>query len=113
MQPDRRRLLARSALAATSLMPLAGCVIAPIDPYYGGEVVTVAPPAPYAEVYGAAPMAGGVWINGYWNWGGGRYAWRPGYWSPPRPGYHYRPHRWVPHRHGYRLDGGRWDRRGG
>lgn len=109
MDPDRRRLLARTALAAASLAALGGCVIAPIDPYYGG-VVTVPPPAPHAEAYGAAPYAGGVWINGYWHWGGAHYAWRPGHWARPRPGYHYRPHRWVPHRHGWRLDGGRWDR---
>ena len=110
------RIPLRAAVAAAALSALAalsGCVIAPAQPYgYGGEVVTVAPPAPQVEVYGVAPSPGWIWISGYWRWGGARYAWSPGYWSAPHPGYRWVPHRWVPHANGWRLDGGRWQRGG-
>lgn len=101
----------RLALAAALAAALAGCVVVPARPYaYGGEVVSVAPPPPQAEVYGVAPAVGWIWIGGYWRWGGGHYAWTPGHWSAPRPGYHWEPHRWVPHGGGWRMEGGRWER---
>ena len=43
-QPSIRRLV--MATACTGALLLAGCVVAPVGPYYGyeGEVVQVAPP---------------------------------------------------------------------
>ncbi|HOB68016.1 hypothetical protein [Ottowia sp.] len=112
----RPALLASVAAAAL----LAGCVVAPVpgtvynDPY-GGPTQTVyapvAPPAPYYEVQPALPYPGAIWINGYWNWSGGRHVWTPGRYERPRPGYHYQNPRWSQGpRGGWQLHGGGWHR---
>src|SRR5262245_30797478 len=88
---------ARSALlAAAAAAALAGRVVAPVAPDpgygygygYGGEVVAVAPPPLQAEYVGPPPVAGYIWLGGYWGWGGGRHVWYPGHWEAPRAGYH-------------------------
>ena len=102
-----------AALLAVTAATLSACVVAPVGPYPaygGGEVVTVAPPAPQVEVYGAPPVAGYIWIGGFWNWVGGRHVWVGGHWEAPRPGYYWSPHRWVPVAGGYRLAPGHWER---
>jgi hypothetical protein len=94
-----------SALAATLL--LAGCVVAPTPYSYYDEPVYVEPPPPRVEYPGYAPVAGYVWIGGYWNWTGHRHEWVPGRWDAPHPG-----HRWVEPR--WERDGNYWrQRRGG
>lgn len=99
------------AVALGFSLALGGCVVAPA-PYYGGAAITLPPPAPRVEYYGAAPYPGYFWIGGYWSWGGGRYAWVPGRWSAPRPGYSWVPRHWVRGpRGGWHLAGGRWARR--
>jgi hypothetical protein len=103
-----RRTLPALALAAAGLA-LTGCVVAPAYP--AGDVVYApsAPPPLQAEVVPVAPSPVHVWINGYWGWGGGRYAWTPGYWAvPPRPGYVWHPRRWEHGPHGWHQRGGRW-----
>ena len=93
------------ALAAT----LAGCVVAPASRPYDysySEPVLVAPPPPRVEYYGAPPVAGQIWIDGYWSWTGRRHEWVSGRWEAPRPGYTWVPHRWE-------RDGDRWHQRGG
>lgn len=109
--PTRRAAL-HAAAALSLAVPLAGCVVAPVGPYpgYYSDVVTVAPPAPRAEVYGVAPIAGSVWIGGYWGHGRRGHHWVPGHWAGPRPGYRWAPHHWVPHHHGWRLNRGHWQR---
>lgn len=77
------------------------------QPYYG-DPVPMAPPPPVVEVMGVAPMAGYIWIGGYWNWGGARYVWVPGRWAPPRPGYVWVPHRWEPMGNHWVHRGGEW-----
>jgi hypothetical protein len=43
------------------------------------------PPALRFEQRGVAPGPGYVWIDGYWGYSGGRYAWVAGRWDrPPR-----------------------------
>lgn len=93
-----------SALAATLL--LTGCVVTP-EPYsyYDGPVY-VDPPPPRVEYPGYAPVAGYVWIGGYWNWSGHRHEWVPGRWDAPRHG-----HRWVEPR--WERDGRHWRQRPG
>lgn len=110
------RVVSRARNAAIALglaVALGGCVVAPAPgPYYGGAVVTLAPPAPRFEYYGAAPYPGYFWIGGYWNWAGGRYVWAPGHWAAPRPGYRWVPRHWVQGpRGGWHAAGGRWARR--
>ncbi|WP_183043536.1 YXWGXW repeat-containing protein [Alicycliphilus denitrificans] len=103
-----RRTLPALALAAAGLA-LTGCVVAPAYPV--GDVVYApsAPPPLQAEMVPVAPSPVHVWINGYWGWGGGRYAWTPGYWAvPPRPGYVWHPRRWDHGPRGWQQRGGRW-----
>ena len=87
----RRGWMLSAALVAISLTACAG----------GGYVYYApAPPPPVrAEVFGVAPGPGFVWINGYWGYRGGGYAWTPGRWERP-------PHRSA------RWEEGRWERHG-
>ena len=96
-----------AALVMATAM-LGGCVVT-ARPAYG--VVTVAPPAPQVEVYGAPPVAGYVWFPGYYDWVGGRHVWVGGHWGAGRPGYHWVAHRWVQGpRGGWHLEQGHWAR---
>jgi hypothetical protein len=73
-------------------------------PVYGGPVyaepqpiiVRQAPPPPPVERVVAAPGPGYVWIPGYYDWAGNRWAWRSGHWErPPRQGAVWVPPRTV------------------
>ncbi len=44
------------------------------------EPVYVRPPKPRPEH---------IWVEGEWEWRGGRYVYVNGFWAPPRPGFHY------------------------
>jgi len=109
----KRNILLASALAAAiGTLGLSGCVVVPARPvaYDEGPIVDVAPPAPEAEYYGSPPVAGYLWIGGYWNWVGNRHIWVGGHWEAPRPGYHYVPHTWVRAGTGWRLHQGHWEK---
>lgn len=108
--PALRRVLAGAAVSLATL-GLTACVVAPLPGYYGGEVVGVAPPPPQVEYYGAPPLGGQIWLNGYWGWNGGRHHWVPGQWSAPRPGHRWHPHRWDRAQGGWRERPGHWERR--
>jgi hypothetical protein len=103
------RLTLAAAALATAL--LAGCIVVPAGrPYGGGAAVIVEPPAPQVEVMGVAPGPGYFWINGYWNWFGGRHVWIGGHWESHRPGYRWEPHRWYRDGPGWRAEPGHWER---
>lgn len=106
-----RSLVCAAIWVAALTTSLSGCIVAPTPVYATGPVVTIAPPAPRVEVYGAPPVVGHVWIGGHWDWHGNAHVWVPGRWqAPPRPGYYWRPHSWVQGRGGWRQHGGHWDR---
>lgn len=108
MRPFARNLLAALAVSAT----VSACVVVPGPRgYYVGGAVTLAPPAPLVEPFGAAPYPGWFWVGGYWNWLGGRYVWQRGHWEAPRAGYRWVPRRWVHGARGWHMEGGRWARR--
>lgn len=98
----------RFLLAALATAALSGCIVAPIGPYRGA--IQVAPPPVRYEAIGAPPAAGYLWIDGYWNWAGGRHVWQPGNWSAPRPGYRWAPHRWERGGQGWEQRQGHWER---
>ncbi|HEY0201761.1 MAG TPA: hypothetical protein VGC24_08725 [Burkholderiaceae bacterium] len=111
-QPARWALPA--AMAAAGLLA-AGCVVTPLPgpgvAYEQGPAVVspMAPPAPYQETVTVAPSPISIWIGGFWEWGGGRYAWRPGHWAtPPRAGYSWVPHHWEQGPGGWHSRGGYW-----
>jgi hypothetical protein len=85
----------------------------PNDPNYGNQGVyaPVPPPPPnYAYQRPPIPGSGYYWIDGYWNFVGGRYVWVGGYWAlPPYAGGY-----WVAPRYtGGRFFLGFWGGRGG
>lgn len=87
---------------AFMMLSLAGCAVR-------AAYVTVPPPPPRFEAFGAAPGPGYVWVNGYWNWGGSRYVWAPGYWArPPRHNARWVSSQWVHRDRGYRFVPGHW-----
>jgi hypothetical protein len=69
-----------------------------------------APPAPYVVgAVGYAPDPGYVWVDGFWNLNGGRWAWVNGRWAvPPRRHSAWEPDRWERHGNGWRYHRGRW-----
>ncbi|HUN90946.1 MAG TPA: YXWGXW repeat-containing protein [Burkholderiaceae bacterium] len=111
MNLSNRRLatvLAASALA----LDLSGCVVTPPRVAVAAPaVVMTAPPPPQVEVIGAPPVAGYVWIGGYWNWVGERHVWVPGHWAEPRAGHVWVAHQWVREGPGWRMVPGHWERR--
>ena len=83
---------------------LAGCAGG-----YSTAFVAYGPPAPRYGAVGVAPGPGFVWIDGYWNWRGGRYVWAPGYWAhPPRRGAVWVRPEWYRHGNGWRMHEGHW-----
>ena len=88
----------------------------PADPNYGSYnddpaseqgVYAPAPPPIPSYAYDRPPVPGPdySWVDGYWNFAGGRYLWVRGYWErPPYAGGY-----WVaPHYSGGRYFGGFW-----
>lgn len=87
--------------------------------YVGGSwgyapppVRAYAPPPPPAYGYGYAsrppcPGPNYVWIDGFYGYGGNRYAWTPGYWAP-RP--HPRAYWVAPRYYGGNFYHGHWRR---
>lgn len=109
----RRGIFAASLCAlAVATAAMTGCATeaVAVRPHFG-EVVTVAPPLPQAEVMGVAPFAGAVWAPGYWNWVGGKHVWVAGRWEHPREGLYWEPHTWVHVGGGWHLREGYWARR--
>ncbi len=97
-------------LLASSLT-FAACAPAVYDePVEGTVVVQTAPPPAQVEVRPAAPYAGGVWIEGFWSWNGGRYVWVPGRWEAPRRGWVWVPHHYTRYARGWRYVPGHWRR---
>ncbi len=84
-------------------LSLAGCA-------GGYAYYASAPPPPVrVEVAGVAPGVGFVWVDGYWGYRGGNYAWIPGTWvRPPRARAMWVPGRWEPRRGRYYYRAGRW-----
>jgi hypothetical protein len=74
----------------------------PTDPNYAGDpadeqgVYAPAPPPIPSYAYDRPPLPGPdySWVDGYWNFAGGRYIWVRGYWGRPpyAGGYWVRPH---------------------
>ncbi|MCK9387434.1 MAG: hypothetical protein M0Q22_03440 [Sulfuritalea sp.] len=100
-----------TALVATSAV-MSGCVAVPVQESHHDhvQVITLAPPPHLHENPGHPPAAGFVWISGYWNWSGVRYAWVSGRWEAPRHGYSWVPHRWERDGNQWRQRGGTWER---
>lgn|ERR1035438_3613284 len=103
-------LVMKLMLGVVLASAMTACVIVPDQRHYASGVVLVAPPAPREEIIGVAPVAGYVWLGGYWDWVGNRHEWVAGRWAAPRPGHVWVPHQWVRQGDGWRLNPGHWQR---
>jgi hypothetical protein len=94
------------------LKPLIGLVFAGALVFNAAAadiVVRIAPPRMVIQKRDHRPGRGYVWVRGYHNYDGQRYAWVPGRWEqPPRPRAHWVAHRWVHQRGGWVLMEGHW-----
>ena len=69
------------------------------------------PPAVRYEARPVAPGPGFVWVDGYWNWAGGRYVWVPGRWNrPPYEGAYWSHGHYDHYNDGWHYHEGHWDR---
>lgn len=78
-----------------------GCMIR-----HHGHVAWAIPPVAGAAVITSNP--GRVWIDGHWDFVGGRWVWSEGYWVAERPGYVWEPGIWVSVDTAYHYRPGRW-----
>lgn len=62
---------------------LAGCVVAPHQPYYHERSTVLITPAPRVEYRGRPPAPNYIWVDGYWSRVGSRNVWVTGRWAPP------------------------------
>lgn len=110
-----RRQLFKIAGAAAIAAAASGCWVhynyRHGPPPVGLRIVYVdrAPPPPRRVRIPPRPIAGAVWIDGYWRWTGVQYVWIDGFWhrNPP-PGRTWRPGRWVHTKHGWYWEEGGW-----
>lgn len=99
----------KNAVLAGAL--LASCGLIGCGGGYGAAYYTTpAPPPP--QVIGAvgyAPGPGFVWIDGFWDLHGGRWAWVNGRWGrPPRAGAVWVADRWERRGGGWHYNRGHW-----
>ena len=72
-------------------------------------IVREAPPPIIVEHRPPPPGPGHIWIDGYWNWSGQRYAWQGGHYAvPPRERAVWVAPRYERHEQGYRYTPGQW-----
>jgi hypothetical protein len=75
-----------------------------------GVYIGVAPPPLRYEVRPAIPGPGYAWVDGYWNWYGGRYVWVPGVWRrPPYAGAYWSHPHYDHYDRGWAYHEGHWD----
>ena len=85
----------------------------PVDVVYESSApevyVTEPMPAPRVEVVTTAPSQDVLWVDGYWQWGGGGYVWSPGRWArPTRPGYVWNAPRYERRQNRHVYVSGQW-----
>jgi hypothetical protein len=77
----------------------------------GIQIGRTPPPALRYERRPAMPGPGYVWMDGYWNWNGGRYVWVPGRWNqPPYAGAYWSHPHYDHYQDGWHYHEGHWDR---
>lgn len=114
---NRKNLFGSFVLAALFALPSVGCMVRGSGgAYVSGpsvEVVEVEsdPPPPRVVHYESRP--GFIYIDGRWNWRGGRWVWSDGYYERERAGYVYAPGRWERRGRGNVWVEGRWNSHGG
>lgn len=94
-----------------SMLMAAGSAAAPAFAQISFNI-NIAPPAPPAPQYEAAPAIapGYLWAPGYWAWNGDRHIWIRGRTIVQRVGYRWEPDRWEQRDRAYYRHPGRWER---
>jgi WXXGXW repeat (2 copies) len=90
----QRTILGAFLIGGTALGALAQIPIPPL-PGLDVRITTRRPPALRVERRLPSPGAGYVYVNGFWNWDGGRWGWVPGRWDRPAVADGY----WIPARY--------------
>lgn len=114
---NRKNLLGSFGLAALIALPSIGCMVhGSGGAYVSGPSVAVVeveeePPPPRVVHYDTRP--GFIYIQGRWNWSGGRWVWNDGYYERERSGYVYAPGRWERRGRRHVWVDGRWNAHGG
>ena len=72
--------------------------------------IDIAPPGLRVEVRPHSPGLGYVWVPGYWNWTGERYAWVGGRYAIPPRGRYWAPEHYRRHHHHWDYYEGHWRR---
>ncbi|HLL25064.1 MAG TPA: hypothetical protein VK427_23175 [Kofleriaceae bacterium] len=112
---NRKNLIASFGLATLFALS-AGCMVhGSGGAYVSGPSVAVVeveeePPPPRVERFHSRP--GFIYIQGRWNWHGGRWVWNDGYYERERAGYVYAPGRWERRGRRHVWVDGRWDAHG-
>ena len=101
-------LIAAMALGAGCVVRAHGHVSAPV-----AYVEVEEEPPPPRVVVVPASRPGFLWIQGRWEYNGGRYVWRDGYWERERAGYVWEQGRWDRRGRGHVWVEGRWRSGGG
>jgi len=95
------RTVALASLTAFAASPAIGQIRADLGPVHI-RIATDAPPRAQSEHRPARPHQDSVWIGGYWDRQGDRWAWESGRWEQPRD----RHSRWINAR--YQREGKAW-----
>ena len=114
----KMKLVLATVLAMSAAASLPGCYAE--EPYSYGYASYGEPPVATDVYY--EPREGYVYVNGHYNWAGGRWAWEPGSYIAERPnqvfiqgywnGGRWYGGRWEAGRPGYVHTGGYWEPRG-
>ncbi len=86
-----RLALTTAAAVAVVVASLTACAPRVPVPEVGDHEGVVPMPVPYpppaarAEIVPPRPHDDGLWVDGYWMWRGGSYAWNAGRWVRPGP----------------------------
>lgn len=109
---NRKHLIGSLALAALFALPSLGCVVRGSGgAYISGPSVAVVeveqePPPP--RIVHVSHRPGYIWIDGRWNWRGGRWVWMNGRYERERVGHYWAPGRWERRGRGHVYVEGRW-----
>jgi hypothetical protein len=103
--------LKKNGLAAMiASATLAFAVATPVSAQIHITIGRTPPPPLRIERRPPPPGEGYAWVDGYWNWQGGRYVWRPGGWQrPPYAGATWQHPHYDHYQDGWHYHEGHWD----
>lgn len=108
----KKNILGSLVLVVSLAAGAGGCVVRGSG-YVQGPTVEVYEEPPPPRVVRVTPRAGYIWIDGRWDYRGGRYVWMDGRWERERVGYAWSQGRWERRGRSHVWVEGRWNSGGG